>query len=199
MVKHLYIMRHGETLFNVQKRVQGWCDSPLTQKGVEQAKQARAWFKKEGIQRQAVYASTQERAFDTAHIIAEHDNIKTIKGLKEMNFGQFEAQPEQLLPKFRQGAHSFEDLLVPYGGEDIAQVGQRVQRAVLDTAASETADSIIMVSHGAALWGMILQLNISFPQGTRFGNCAICDFTYDKGRLALNRVVDPITETEVVV
>lgn len=30
----LYLMRHGETLFNTQKRVQGWCDSPLTEKGI---------------------------------------------------------------------------------------------------------------------------------------------------------------------
>lgn len=34
MVKHLYIMRHGKTLFNVYHRIQGWCDSPLTIKGI---------------------------------------------------------------------------------------------------------------------------------------------------------------------
>ena len=37
MVKHLYLMRHGETLFNKQKKIQGWCDSPLTDFGIEQA------------------------------------------------------------------------------------------------------------------------------------------------------------------
>lgn len=33
MKKKLYLMRHGETLFNLQSRIQGWCDSPLTEKG----------------------------------------------------------------------------------------------------------------------------------------------------------------------
>ncbi|WP_165437759.1 histidine phosphatase family protein, partial [Streptococcus ruminantium] len=34
MAKTIYLMRHGETLFNTQKRVQGWSDSPLTEKGI---------------------------------------------------------------------------------------------------------------------------------------------------------------------
>ena len=33
MKKTLYLMRHGETMFNVQKKIQGWCDSPLTERG----------------------------------------------------------------------------------------------------------------------------------------------------------------------
>ena len=37
MIKHLYLMRHGETLFNVYRRIQGWCDSPLTEVGINQA------------------------------------------------------------------------------------------------------------------------------------------------------------------
>lgn len=36
----LYMMRHGQTLFNVLKREQGWCDSPLTNTGIEQARAA---------------------------------------------------------------------------------------------------------------------------------------------------------------
>ena len=42
----LYLMRHGETLFNTQKRVQGWCDSPLTENGICQAEQAKQYFVK---------------------------------------------------------------------------------------------------------------------------------------------------------
>ena len=43
----LYLMRHGETLFNTQKRVQGWCDSPLTENGILQAEQAEGVLCKE--------------------------------------------------------------------------------------------------------------------------------------------------------
>lgn len=42
----LYLMRHGQTLFNTLNRIQGWCDSPLTEKGREQARQVRAYFEK---------------------------------------------------------------------------------------------------------------------------------------------------------
>lgn len=55
----LYLMRHGETLFNTQKRVQGWCDSPLTENGIWQAEQAKQYFVKKGISFDAVYSSTQ--------------------------------------------------------------------------------------------------------------------------------------------
>ena len=41
MAKTLYLMRHGQTLFNVLKKIQGWCDSPLTEEGIRQAKIAR--------------------------------------------------------------------------------------------------------------------------------------------------------------
>ena len=40
----LYLMRHGETLFNTQKRVQGWCDSPLTENGIWQAEQVKEYL-----------------------------------------------------------------------------------------------------------------------------------------------------------
>ena len=45
MKKTLYLMRHGQTLFNLQHKIQGWCDSPLTELGIKQAKVAEKWFK----------------------------------------------------------------------------------------------------------------------------------------------------------
>ena len=60
MIKKLYLMRHGETLFNVLKKVQGACDSPLTEKGIQQAKLARDFFQENGIKFDHLYASTQE-------------------------------------------------------------------------------------------------------------------------------------------
>ncbi len=54
-----------------------------------------------------------------------------------MDFGIFEAQPEMLLPKFRPGANSFEDLLVPFGGENIRTVGQRVAQTVEETVSGQ--------------------------------------------------------------
>lgn len=197
MAKTLYIMRHGETLFNRQKRVQGWCDSPLTENGLLQAEQARIWFKEEGIRFGAVYASTQERAVDTAQLVSGSSAVIRLKALKEMHFGNFEAQPEYLLPKFRLGARSFEDLLVPYGGEDIADVGKRVLQAVRKIAEEERSEAILIVSHGAALWGLILELDLTLPQEAEFGNCHICEYRFQAGELNLARLIDPIGRKEV--
>lgn len=188
----LYLMRHGETLFNTQKRVQGACDSPLTELGIEQAKLAKTYFDRENITFDEVYSSTQERATDTAKLVSGREQVAQLKGLKEMSFGQFEAQAEMLLPKFREGANSFEDLLVPFGGEDIRQVGKRVHQAVAKVMAASTAENTLMVSHGAAMWGLILELGIQFPSGVYFSNCAICQFEVaEDGTLILENVILP--------
>ena len=175
----LYLMRHGETLFNTQKRVQGWCDSPLTENGICQAEQAKQYF---------------------AEKVAPEYTVTQLKGIKEMNFGSFEAQPEHLLPKHRPGSRSFEDLLVPYGGEDIRKVGQRVLKTVIEKAEEHTkegAENLLFVSHGAALWGLIITMDLPFPEGIGFGNCNICVYDYNKGQLELLQVVDPISGLEV--
>ena len=60
-----YLMRHGQTLFNTLNRIQGWCDSPLTEKGQDQARQVRDYFEKHGLTFDQYYCTTTERASDT--------------------------------------------------------------------------------------------------------------------------------------
>ena len=102
MAKIVYLMRHGQTLFNELKKVQGWCDSPLTELGKEQARQARQYFQSQGIQFGQAYASTQERACDTLEIVCDLPYQRK-KGLKEWNFGRFEGEPEFLNPPLPYG------------------------------------------------------------------------------------------------
>ena len=97
MKKTLYLMRHGQTLFNQQKKIQGWCDSPLTKQGIEQAKIAKEFFEKNGIVFDGAHTSTLERASDTLELITEI-NYERHKGLKEWNFGRLEAEHEYLNP-----------------------------------------------------------------------------------------------------
>ena len=125
-MKDLYLMRHGQTFFNQEGLVQGACDSPLTELGQDQARQAGAYLQGRGIRFGHLYSSTQERASDTLELVSGRTDYTRLKGIKEWNFGIFEAQPERLQPKFRPGATSFEDLFVPYGGEGVDQVGERV-------------------------------------------------------------------------
>lgn len=76
-MKTIYLMRHGQTLFNVMKLNQGQCDSPLTEAGIEQAKNAGKWYQDHGITFDAVYSSSSERACDTAELASDHMPYKT--------------------------------------------------------------------------------------------------------------------------
>lgn len=69
MYKRLYLMRHGETLFNTRGKLQGFADSPLTTKGKQQAQVAAKYFKEHHIVFDHAYCSTSERAEDTIQII----------------------------------------------------------------------------------------------------------------------------------
>ena len=64
----LYFMRHGQTLFNLLRRKQGWCDSPLTELGIEQAKTVGATLRGRGLTFDHAYSSTSERACDTLEL-----------------------------------------------------------------------------------------------------------------------------------
>lgn len=69
MEKILYLMRHGQTLFNLEHKIQGWCDSPLTELGINQAKIAGRYFTDNKIKLDHCYASTSERASDALELV----------------------------------------------------------------------------------------------------------------------------------
>lgn len=190
MEKTVYLMRHGETLFNLQKRVQGWCDSPLTDKGKEQAIAVGRYFREKGIVFDSAYSSTQERATDTLQLVTEAP-FQQVKGLKEMSFGLFEGREEELLPKHRPGATSFEDALVPFGGEDIREVGQRMKETITSLAAIDPSDCLLMVSHGAAIWGLIQVAGVAFPQGIGLPNCAIFRLKVSDEKIVFEELINP--------
>ncbi|CAO1611375.1 putative phosphoglycerate mutase family protein (fragment) [Brochothrix thermosphacta] len=102
-MKTLYLMRHGQTLFNLRGKIQGACDSPLTDEGIKQAEIVRDYFINHEINFDFAYSSTQERAVDTAEIVCSYKNVAHLKGIKEWNFGLFEGESEQLNPKIKEG------------------------------------------------------------------------------------------------
>lgn len=92
-MKKIYLMRHGETLFNTMDVNQGQCDSPLTENGIRQAKAAKAWFDAHNVHFDAVYSSTSERACDTAEFVSGGMSYTRRKDLKEIFLGIKEASP----------------------------------------------------------------------------------------------------------
>ncbi len=126
MTKKLYLMRHGQTLFNEQNKIQGWCDSPLTELGIKQAKAARRYFLENNIRFDHVYCSTAERCSDTLEIITSQP-YQRLKGLKEMFYGQLEGESERLScndPK------ECETYYLQFGGESSNTVRDRMMNTL---------------------------------------------------------------------
>lgn len=157
-----YYVRHGETLFNVLNRMQGWCDSPLTEKGIQNARQAKEILK--DVKLDAAYVSTSERCRDTCAIVVEGRNIPVFerKGLKEVNFGTWEAVEvdkhlEEINRRRGNGIH-WDDC----GGDSDESFARRVletYNAIYEE--RKDGDHILIVSHGAAwLWMQRILLGV---------------------------------------
>lgn len=183
MTRTLYLMRHAETLFNLQHKIQGWCDSPLTERGIEQAKAAGRLIAEKGIEFTHAYCSTAERCSDTLEIATAEAYgtpmpYERMKGLRECGFGQFEGKDECLNPPFR----PFGEFFVPFGGESDAQVDERMLTTLTDIMERPGHESVLAVSHAGS--SIHFFLNCSRREGVRvsaFSNCMIYVYEYVDG------------------
>lgn len=94
MATEVYLVRHGETMFNQLNKVQGWCDSPLTVKGIDDLKRtARALSQ---VHFDNMYSSDLKRAIDTVHlmkdanVVSKIGKIRKLPEFREVFFGSFE-------------------------------------------------------------------------------------------------------------
>ena len=87
---NLYMVRHGQTKWNVERRFQGWLDSPLTENGVKCAVDLREQLSH--IQFDACYASTSPRAYKTLELILSSNtsDYRTDDRLKEIRLGAWQ-------------------------------------------------------------------------------------------------------------
>ena len=197
MSKIFYLMRHGQTRFNVQGRIQGACDSPLTELGIEQAKSAHRYFEKENIAFTRVYSSTQERACDTAELASGSSDYIRLKGLKEWDFGSFEAHQEYLNPPLhRDDGSGYRDYFVAYGGESNVQVYERMAVTIKDLMEdSSDEESLLLVSHGASITQFYRHKTVNSPiPKKRLANCAIFKISYDEGEMEVLSIYNPMDE-----
>ncbi len=151
----LYITRHGETLWNTQKRMQGHKDSDLTEKGKRQA----ALLSKtlEDIELEAVYSSSSGRTLQTSRIIAENRNIPIIPmdSLKEINLGNWEgmvfSEAEKEYPREFKNFWEYPHLYKPVGGEEFTDVINRIKCTLELLASRHDGKSIMVVTHAVSL------------------------------------------------
>ena len=189
MKKDLYLMRHGQTLFNVRRRIQGWCDSPLTELGKQQALKAKEYLK--DISFDHYYSSTSERCCDTIELIIGNHYYKRLKGLKERNFGLFEGESEDLNPKFDD--FGYDDLFPHYGGERKEDVQKRLKETLTDVMDKEDHQTVLALSHAGAC--MCFLSTVIDPEEVlkRGGltNCCILHFTFENDTFKFVEIIRP--------
>jgi|UPI0004013EF7 alpha-ribazole phosphatase len=159
MTTTLYLTRHGETQWNVEKRMQGWQDSPLTEKGRQDAK--RLGQRLEAVELTAIYASTSGRAFETAELVRGERPIPIYQDeqLREMHLGDWEGKThdeiQQMDPVLFDHFWNAPHLYVPQRGERFWDVQQRALEAVQRIIARHQGKTVLVVTHGVVLKTLI--------------------------------------------
>ena len=174
-------LRHGETTWNQDKRLQGQLDIPLNERGHWQAARAAAALRDEAIA--AVYSSDLARAHQTAHAIAAALalEVRTHSGLRERHFGAFQGktwteleveEPEATLawrtrvPDFAPGGD----------GETLLQLRERIETTFNGIAARHPGEQIVIVAHGGVLdmvYRLATGLELQAPRTWTVENAAI--------------------------
>lgn len=155
IVRSFYFLRHGETDWNVQKRLQGATDTPLNDNGRQQAQRAAAILQKYPIDH--IVASPLVRAFDTARIVADALAVplETDARIAEKNYGMLEGMTLDEIHAWRDknkdkfGAIEPETgYAAPPGGEIYADVRARIVDGFTHWLEMRREKSILFVSHG---------------------------------------------------
>ena len=182
----ILLIRHGETLWNQQGRMQGQNDSPLTPLGLAQARQLARRLS--NVAFAALYSSDLGRAHQTARCIADATGHELIadEGLRERHFGIFEgltnneikAKHPDLYELF---AKRLPDFVMP-GGESAAQFSARCVAALERIAARHAGETVVVVSHGLVLdsvYRKAVGMPIEVARGFPLLNCSVNTFRYD--------------------
>lgn len=204
-MKRLYLLRHGQTEFNVKKLVQGRCDSPLTDLGRQQAEMAAAWLKAHNVIPDKVASSPLGRAMDTASLVAteligQNAAVEPCEGIIERCYGTFEEGPHDALPT---DVWDPGEDLVPFGGEGSRALQERMVDTLTNLMGSEGIETLLAVSHGSASRQFIkAAAPEDFELPAKLPNCAIMIFDFDEEKpggegdkpqckFTLQQIVDP--------
>ena len=173
-------IRHGETAWNVDTRLQGHLDIPLNAMGRWQAGQVARALADEPID--AIYASDLLRAWQTAQAIAEVAAcpLSADTGLRERGFGKFEgmtyAAIEATWPEMSLQWRKRVPDWAPPGGESLVTMRERVLTTASRLAAQHLGGQIVLVAHGGVmdmLYRLATGQDVQAPRAWHLGNAAI--------------------------
>lgn len=197
MQTRIYVVRHGQTKYNLEKKRQGWKDSPLTEKGKRQAAAIRQWLQSQEIDLKAGYASDLGRAVQTLQIIGGQElPLYTARALREISYGSLDGtrRPMPDLDAWDEGA------AYDYGGETSLDVWSRLYPFLLQSAQENPDSSLLMVSHS---YNMVLLCSLlprlqSFEMPRNIDNGTILQLVYSSGKLWLEKAWHPDRIMEMV-
>ncbi|MEW5852258.1 MAG: histidine phosphatase family protein [Myxococcota bacterium] len=159
MKRTIYLLRHGETDWNAAGRLQGHTDTPLNEKGREQARRAAELLREHPIGH--TISSDLSRARETADIVAHTLGIRVDvdPALRERCFGIFEGLTwQEVSERYPQHHAAYMDdrtTRVP-GAETLEEVGQRTLHAVRNRLVHATVErTILVVTHGGVMRSLI--------------------------------------------
>ncbi len=161
----LYLVRHGQTAYNVEGRLQGSCDSPLTPAGVDGVRETAARLADRSFV--AAYVSPSPRARRTAEMLLSHHRrvpVREVPGLREFGFGSAEARREvDLLPEIDPYEMWGEIVTGTFRGFPGGEVGDRYRARVLDAFAAVESrhpeGDVLVVSHCLTLMTYLLSID----------------------------------------
>ena len=186
------VVRHGETIWNTQKRLQGHQDSPLTPLGLQQADAVAERLTTEKFD--ALYSSDLPRAIRTAETIAKRiaHTILPDPRLRERNYGLFEGLTTvEIAERFPKDYQRFlareRDYQIP-SGESLADKYRRVIACIEDLASRHPEQRVIIVTHGGVLSDLLrwaLDIPMDRPLHFKLYNASLNTFFSEDGRWLL--------------
>lgn len=154
-----WLVRHGQTDWNLEGRYQGQADTPLNQTGIEEAERAARQLADRPFHK--VFSSDLQRAKRTAEVIAQARNVPVVVDprLREISLGEWEGQVFDLIQvrypeKVEERKQSPLTFRAP-GGESVEEIWDRVKQAVNEITDQNRGDEVVLVAHGLVLGALL--------------------------------------------
>ncbi|MCX5591491.1 histidine phosphatase family protein [Alcaligenes endophyticus] len=188
MTTHFYLIRHGETSWNAEKKLQGWQDIALNETGLQQAEQLQHYLASEAFSARIdrLVSSDLRRASDTARIASRHWGlpIEMTDQLRERGFGELEGQSWASVgyPDQPNADHTDIDAS-PQGGESVRVFHQRVLNSFEELTAKHSGLTVMVFAHGGVIdqvWRKLNQLSLWEPRTQSILNTSINHFSIDQ-------------------
>ena len=170
----LFLIRHGQTDWNIQGKIQGSRDIELNQTGIKQAEELGNKLLQNNYKFSKIYTSPKKRAMKTAEILSKITNIESIiiKGLEEINLGEWEGfswvEVKEKYPTEYNEWYIHRRYTKPPRGESYQDMIERVLKAI-HKIIHENCDNVAIVTHSAVIMCLQCYLtNTAFHEMTKF-------------------------------